>query len=297
MATATDTAIITGTVEDATPPSMALVANPFERMALRLVDNGGDLAKLDQLLDLQLKWGREQAHKAHVAAMAAFKAEPIDIVKSKGVGYNTSDGGFVGYKHATSADVVDAVVPAMAKHGLSHSWSVKQEGGQVIVTCTVSHRDGHSESVTMQAAPDNSGKKNAIQQVASTVTYLQRYTLMAICGVAARDQQEDDGQAAGDAEPEQELTPAQQEEARNERKRHYFIAAYQDNEDAVLQIKMKIATDDIAGAARIWFSLTQEEQMALYLAPTKAGQYKDKCFTTAQRDIIKNKFTQYATKA
>ncbi|MNL48938.1 ERF superfamily protein [compost metagenome] len=43
----------------------------------------------------------------------------------------------------------------------------------------------------MQAMPDNSGKKNAIQQVASTITYLQRYTLLAATGVATKGQDDD----------------------------------------------------------------------------------------------------------
>ena len=56
---------------------------------------------------------------------------------------------------------------------------------------------GHSESTVLEAAPDSSGKKNAIQQVASTVTYLQRYTLLAACGLATKDMEDDDCAGAG----------------------------------------------------------------------------------------------------
>jgi hypothetical protein len=172
--------------------AIATTQNPFERMALVAMDTG-NVDQLDKLLDLQMKWDAAQAAKAFTAAMAAFKADPIVIEKRKLVEFATRDGDTTSYRHATLADVVDAVVAGMGKHGLSHRWDVKQEGGQVAVTCTITHRDGHSESVTMQAAPDSSGKKNAIQQVASAVTYLQRYTLMAAAGVAAADMQEDDG--------------------------------------------------------------------------------------------------------
>lgn len=185
-------------------------ANPFERMAMSLVDRGGDLAKLDQLLELQRKWEADQARKAYTSDMALFKAEPIQIIKSKAVGYETTAGDFVGYKHATVADVVDAVVPAMGRHGFSHHWDVKQDGADITVTCTITHRDGHRESVSMTAKADNSGKKNLIQQVASTVTYLQRYTLMSVTGVAARDQQEDDGRGYGDQEPEEKYVSEEQ---------------------------------------------------------------------------------------
>lgn len=193
----TETNTIEGEVLDAMPAaqpaqSTALThaTNPFQQMAVIAMEKGA-MDQFEKLLDLQLKWDAEQARKAFVAAMASFKAEPIDIRKTKAVGYSTSDGGFVGYKHATLADVVDGVVAALGKHGLSHRWDVKQEAGQITVACIVAHRDGHSESVEMFAAPDNSGKKNAIQQVASTVAYLQRYTLMSATGVAAKDMDDD----------------------------------------------------------------------------------------------------------
>ncbi len=39
--------------------------------------------------------------------------------------------------------------------------------------------------------PDNSGGKNSIQAIGSAVTYLQRYTLLLLCGLAAHEH--DDG--------------------------------------------------------------------------------------------------------
>jgi len=93
------------------------------------------------------------------------------------------------------------------------------------------------------------------------------------------------------------LTPEQEVAAREERKRGYFIEAYNRNEDAVLQIKERIAFGDLVGAAKAWYDLSQEDQLALYIAPTKAGDHKDKCFTTAQRDIIKTEFPKNGKKA
>jgi hypothetical protein len=48
----------------------------------------------------------------------------------------------------------------------------------------------------MGGPPDSSGAKNAIQGRASTVSYLERYTLKAILGVS---EQEDDDDAGGGA--------------------------------------------------------------------------------------------------
>lgn len=189
--------------------SMIVATNPYMAMAQQAMDTGRGIDQLERFLDLQLRWDAEQARRAFVAAMATFKAEPIEIRKTKLVEFKTSDGQTTSYRHAPLAAVVDGVVAALGKHGLSHRWDVKQEGGQITVICILSHRDGHSESVTMNAAPDASGKKNSIQQVSSTVTYLQRYTLMAATGVAAKDM-DDDGMAGGSASADQDTIAPEQ---------------------------------------------------------------------------------------
>lgn len=162
------------------------------------VQQGADLDRLERLMALQERWEANEARKAFVIAMTRFKAEPLEIFKRKFVGYDTKDGDQVGYKHATLSDVTDVVVPAMAAHGLSHRWEVQQEGGRVHVTCVVTHERGHAETVRLDGAPDNSGKKNAIQQVASTITYLQRYSLLAIVGLATKDEDNDGAGGADD---------------------------------------------------------------------------------------------------
>ena len=176
-----------------------VVTTPAQLLEIA-VSQGADLEKLERLMALQERWEANEARKEFVLAMAAFKQEPLEIFKRKEVGYTTKEGEFVGYKHATLSDVANVVVPAMARYDLSHRWDVRQEGGRIIVTCVVTHKRGHSETVTLDGAPDSSGKKNQIQQVASTVTYLQRYTLLLATGLAAQDQLDDDGQGAGKGE-------------------------------------------------------------------------------------------------
>jgi hypothetical protein len=173
-------------------------ATPTMMLAMA-VERGASLDYIEKLMALQERWEANEARKAFTDGMALLKAEPLEIFKTKAVGYATKEGDFVGYKHAQLSDVVGVVVPAMARHGFSHRWDVKQESARVVVTCTVTHRLGHFESVTMDAAPDDSGKKNKIQQIASSVTYLQRYTLLAIVGLATKDE-DDDGQGGGNVD-------------------------------------------------------------------------------------------------
>lgn len=177
----------------------AAPATPADLLAMA-VSGGADLDKLEKLMALQERWEANEARKAFVVAMAGFKGETLEIVKRKRVEFTTRDGDTTSYNHAELSDITDVVGPALARHQLSYRWDVRQEGGAIIVDCILTHVQGHSERITMSAPPDSSGKKNAIQQVASTTTYLQRYTLLAITGMATKGQ-DNDGRGAGDPEP------------------------------------------------------------------------------------------------
>ncbi len=158
------------------------------------VQQGADLDRLQQLMDLQDRWDANQARKAYVQAMAEFKTNPPEIFKTKQVEFGTTK-----YKHATIGDVTVAIIDGLSAHGLSHRWDIDQSSG-IKVTCVLTHRMGHSESTVMQAMADKSGGKNEIQAIASTVTYLQRYTLLAATGLATQDTTDDDGKGAQQAE-------------------------------------------------------------------------------------------------
>ncbi len=145
---------------------------------------------IEKLLALQERHEANEARKAYTVAMNNFKADAPTIVKNKAVGY-TAKGSTVGYKHATLDQVSAIIGSALAKHQLSHRWNTEQNGKEIKVTCIITHALGHSESVSLTSFPDDTGSKNSIQAVGSTVTYLQRYTLLAASGVAVGD--DDDG--------------------------------------------------------------------------------------------------------
>ena len=195
---------IEGEVLDSMPATTqqqgtALVAaeSPYMAMAMKAME----LDKVDQLekfMALHERWDAEQQRKAFVAAMSAFKGEAggITIAKSKHVSFKTNTGKTED-DHAELHDITRALVPMMAKHGLSHRWIPSQEGKSITVACVISHRDGHSESVSLTAEPDSRGGQNSIQAIASTKTYLERYTLLAATGVATGGEMDDDGRSFG----------------------------------------------------------------------------------------------------
>lgn len=159
----------------------------------KAVSAGADVERLEKLMLLQERWEASEARKAFVAAFAAFKAEAPTINKNKHVGFS-SQKGRTDYDHATLDNVADKLSPILAKHGLTYSYKTRQdEGGKIFVTCVLTHIMGHSEETTLHAGADNSGNKNSIQAVGSTVTFLQRYTLLAACGIATKGQDDDAG--------------------------------------------------------------------------------------------------------
>lgn len=163
--------------------------SPAELISLA-VNKGADLEKLEKLLALRERWEAGEAKKAYHKAMAEFKANPPRIEKDRDVAYGNTK-----YSHASLANVTEKISAELSKHGLSASWVTKQNG-QICVTCKITHILGHSEETTLCAASDTSGSKNAIQAIGSTITYLERYTLLALTGLATYDQ-DDDGQASG----------------------------------------------------------------------------------------------------
>lgn len=161
------------------------------------MNNGADLDRLERLMDMQTKWEKREAHKAYTEAMTEFKRNAPTINQDKYVSFETGKG-TTAYAHATIGNVTGKIVGALAEHGFSHRWIPgRSEGGMITVTCEITHKLGHSETTTLEAGLDQSGGKNNIQSMASTITYLERYTLLAATGLAVRDQMDDDGAGSG----------------------------------------------------------------------------------------------------
>lgn len=173
-------------------------ANSPMGMMMAAMQQGASLEQVEKMMDLQQRWEEREAEKAFNDALAAFKAEAVEIIKRRTVDFNTAKGR-THYKHAELSDVVEAVGPALSMHGFAWSWKTEQDNSIIRVTCILKHRQGHSDSVSLQAAPDQSGNKNNIQAIASTVTYLQRHTLKAITGVSEKGD-DNDGQGANSQE-------------------------------------------------------------------------------------------------
>lgn len=161
----------------------AAPTTPMEMLALA-VTRGDDIDKLERLMALQERYEAGQARRAFDEAVAQAKAEITPVARNK-TGHNSKS-------YADFAAIAKTVDPVLSRHGLTYRFQTEQ-GDKIAVTCILSHRDGHSERTTLAGPPDTGGNKNAIQAIGSTLTYLQRYSLVQMLGLAAAD--DDDGRS------------------------------------------------------------------------------------------------------
>lgn len=145
------------------------------------INSGADIDKLERLMSLQERWEENNAKKAFFAAMSKFNAECPTIVKKKQA-HNS--------KYAPLGDIHNQIKETLISCGLSFRFEQDHNNG-IEVTCLVSHELGHTEKATMKANADTSGSKSAIQAMASTVTYLMRYTLCSALGITTADEDMD----------------------------------------------------------------------------------------------------------
>jgi hypothetical protein len=161
-------------------------------LMIKAVAGGMDISTLERMLTLQERYEANEARKAYTEAMASFKKNPPEIEKDRHVSFKTSSG-VTEYNHASLGNVTAKINAALGMHGLSAAWTTEQTEKGVMVTCKITHIMGHFETTSLTAANDASGGKNSIQALGSTISYLQRYTILALTGLATHEMDDDGG--------------------------------------------------------------------------------------------------------
>lgn len=128
-------------------------------------------------------------HAGLVAALAAFQENLPKIGKANTASVK-SDRGSYSYKYADLAEINAAVLPELAKNGLS--WTTKptfDESGRFVLVYKLAHVSGEFEEGTYPL-----GNLGLAQAMGSAITYARRYCICAVTGVAPDE--DDDGAAA-----------------------------------------------------------------------------------------------------
>lgn len=181
-------------------PEKLTTSSQYDTLIRVALEKDADIDKLQKLMEMKMVYENNQARKSYHAAMASFKSEVPTLLKTATaqVRGQTKSGKVYNFeiKHADLGMVCEAIAPCLAKHGFSHKWHTVVKDNTINVSCIITHKDGYSDDpVTLPGQPDNTGAKNDIQAMGSTVSYLQRYTLISALGLAVKHE-DDDGKTA-----------------------------------------------------------------------------------------------------
>ena len=122
-------------------------------------------------------------------ALAAAQAELQDPTKD-----STANAGQYSYKYATLASTLSAVRPVLAKHGLSLIQLPGRKMDNDVELLTLTTILGHSSGQSIENYFEMYPPKRDPQGIGSAMTYMRRYVVMAIVGIAGAD--DDDAEKA-----------------------------------------------------------------------------------------------------
>lgn len=143
-------------------------------------------------------------------AFAKFQADVTDPKMDESTDYITKTGKRINFKYASLKEIMKTVRPVLAKHGISIMQEPKMDGNRVSITTTLLHSSG--EYIEFEPTIMNASSPMA-QEIGSAITYGRRYSVSAVLGLGAED--DDDGNAAQDGVDNQK-NPAKAEASNDE---------------------------------------------------------------------------------
>lgn len=145
-------------------------------------DPSTDVDKLERLMLMYERGESKRAESAFASALADMQSD-LPSIGERGNAAGR-------YMYALWEDINQAIKPVLQRHGFALSFRVDCADG-IAVTGVLSHKDGHRESTTIKLPADGSGNKNAVQAVASSVSYGKRYTAGALLNLTSHGEDDD----------------------------------------------------------------------------------------------------------
>lgn len=156
-----------------------------------------DVTKLQALLDMQERMETRQAEIEFNRALARLPA--FRVKKNGMIPLPSKDGIVRNVAFAKWEDIAAIIEPMLEQEGFRLVFDSQPragDGGGLIVTGTLLHRDGHSRSASMPLSLDTGPGRNNLQAMGSTLSYGKRYTAEMLLNVV-REGQDDDGKTGG----------------------------------------------------------------------------------------------------
>lgn len=194
----------------------------------RAIENNIDIEKFEKLISLAQMLEREKAKRDFYESFSKFQSSIPTIFKNSEVnmGYGKPK-----YNYATLSDIITAIQKPLGEANLSFRWEISNNNDIITVTCILSHSGGYELQTSIQAPKDATPGKSNVQAIASTITYLKRYTLISLLGIGTADP-DDDAQSTLNIDKKQKIN---------------------DKDKIIKQIKSELKNcKDEDGVKRIW---------------------------------------------
>lgn len=191
---------VTETVErvPAVQTESATIMSIIQQVAM---SPAADIDKMERLMAMHERYQAQQAKQQYDEALARMQEE-LPVIEERGAIRDKFKN--VQSTYALWEDINEKIKPILAKHGFGLSFRIPRTQSGVEVEGVLSHRAGHREVTSILLPADVSGNKNAVQAVASSVSYGKRYTAGALLNFTTTGE-DDDGQGANQKpEPPQE---------------------------------------------------------------------------------------------
>jgi hypothetical protein len=167
---------------------------------------------LEKLVGLCERVADRRAAQEFSAALAAFQRDCPPIIR------RTENSQFMvtrsGVKrpsmYANLEDIATTVRESLAANGLSYSWgNAVVLGDSITMSCVLAHVGGHRRESSVTLPHESRAGSSPQQKYGSTITYLQRYSLVQVLGLTTCDEDND-----GNAEESGPLGTLTEEQAR-----------------------------------------------------------------------------------
>ena len=227
-------------------PEAVLPEDQTMSVVLVALNKGYTPELVEKMMALQERFEANEARKAFHLDLAAFNEVAPAVTKDK------TNKAFSDAKYTSLGNLLNTYSPVLGKFGLSVSFPTPaQTDTSMTVYCRLSHRTGHSETVSIMgpvaASPvgKESGKKarNPLQDIKATFTYLRSATCEAVLGVAGTEGTVNDNGNTGSSSVE--FITEEQAKALNKE-----LAAFPDEGKAFLEFIGAETVDTISAGAQ-----------------------------------------------
>lgn len=168
---------------DAKSPALAESATILQVIQRAAADPQCDIEKMERLMQMHERFEARKAEQQYDEALASMQ-QCLPAIAERG----NANGR---YTYALWEDINERLKPILAEHGFALTFRTPRNDKGVEVEGVLTHRGGHSERTSILLPADTSGNKNAVQAVASSVSYGKRYTAGALLNFTTHGEDDD----------------------------------------------------------------------------------------------------------